>query len=765
MPSEAQLKAQREALTKLKLGFNASAAASDAAADAFNAVPPAERLKEVQAVVPAYNAVVEALRGAGQSILAGIGATDKALAAVPPPPAPAPAPTPPAPAPAPVPAPAGSMPTIHRQSNLNLAHLVHFRRWHSDSRYERFQNLLSFIPTTAGEMATIEFRKTDFTAGGVLVKLLGSTYTLLVDGVSTATTTVQPNSVTQASFVVPVGTLASGWREIDIASDAPLETCPKFFMRIKRAGDAEPDLIPVWTGSYDLAHGGSNHMWAWIERKYEPTPRPLALREYPHFSHVLPPAERFRENIVPTQGGNIRRPNVNKDGIWSGCNMQPYFWDDVIRRTPRVALLDGPRGVGNVAFANHMQLDRHGGVYACDSWRVFRTDRTGKVSTVFGRYHEGVQSHWEDTDTQQPTLKLKGNWDAVPVGKRYLHEPWGLTFEEVSLELMTTGPTQFNSITGKAELPHKTPPRLKVADSQNNRIILGTFSRDSFDAPVVVSEFITGLNDPWDIVSHGGFDYIGERGKHRIIKCRSDTGAYVSTVVERDPSNPANAFIQSHRVVRVIGTPEQIAAQPCLAPEGLFIQDGWLYWASHAQGDVRKINLTTGEFVRVGGFSKNSGAYAKIALSDGTFMERGTIFITNWSTTNFGFPQVMRPDGTGLGTMPFGRVSRGRGPYTTSLGYSGTVTVGDGHMFCTSSQEGLICISQARPGDVAYDQVQASKGAAKFSAAGYPLIHGGSGYMSHYPLPWFEDPDIDYFLEHEGHTRPPAPALVPATAG
>ena len=95
MASEIQLKAQREALDKVKIGFNVSAKSSDDAADAFNAVPLSERLAEVQAIVPRYNAVVVALQGAGQAILAGITATDRALSAVPVVVVPAPVPAPP----------------------------------------------------------------------------------------------------------------------------------------------------------------------------------------------------------------------------------------------------------------------------------------------------------------------------------------------------------------------------------------------------------------------------------------------------------------------------------------------------------------------------------------------------------------------------------------------------------------------------------------------------------------------------------------------
>ena len=102
MTNEARLEDQRIALDKLKVGFNVSASSSDAAADAFNAVPVTERLPEVQAIVPKYNVVVAALKAAGQSIVGGIAAVDKAIAALP---APAPAPTP-----VPVEIPGGTVP-------------------------------------------------------------------------------------------------------------------------------------------------------------------------------------------------------------------------------------------------------------------------------------------------------------------------------------------------------------------------------------------------------------------------------------------------------------------------------------------------------------------------------------------------------------------------------------------------------------------------------------------------------------------------------
>ena len=58
---------------------------------------------------------------------------------------------------------------------------------------------------------------------------------------------------------------------------------------------------------------------------------------------------------------------------------QAYYWSTVASNEfpAGIAVLDGPRGVGTVAMATHLQVGRNGGVYFCDPWRVgqYRAER------------------------------------------------------------------------------------------------------------------------------------------------------------------------------------------------------------------------------------------------------------------------------------------------------------------------------------------------------------------------------------------------------
>jgi len=618
---------------------------------------------------------------------------------------------------------------------MDLRRMVVFTTWHQSSRYERFQRLV----VLTGESATIPFHGENFAAGGALRPLLSRSYTLRVDGTDTSTAAVAAGQ-TAGEFSLDVSKLTPGWHHFDILGGS-IETCPRWFMYVSRGGSAST-TVPVTSGSYDVAHGGTKHFVALLPAGLKPTAQPLAARECPSFSEALPPAQLFRENLVPARGGNINRPNRNKDGIVSTFNRQAYFWSDLIRKHPPLALLDGPRNVGTLMMPTTVLVTRQGGAYFADPWRVGRVAPDGTITTRAGYRHKDMPSYHDGPQE----MELVGDWSAIPTARRGFHEIWGLAWDVASLTLDSSAAL----ING--ERPHVSGPRLFVADSQNDRVCLLSFPHNTHDAPVV-TEFLTGLADPWDVACVDGVLYVAERRAHRIAAYDSRTGAFLRVVV----SGTALASVDIYRRVHRLAALDLIRAQPCVAPEGLFHQDGWLYFAAKANGQVRRVNLATGEVqVVCEPALDNNSQFVKIALSDGTFGPRGTVFSWTWSIANFGMPEAHLPNGTRWVYNGFDHLSRGKGGKWDALGYACAGGIGLGRLFCGSSQEGLAQISKALPTDPAPDMKKFRLGMDSYVGHGYNLIHGQDGYGYHgLALPWGQSPEIDYYLEWNG-LRPPS---------
>jgi hypothetical protein len=293
-----------------------------------------------------------------------------------------------------------------------------------------------------------------------------------------------------------------------------------------------------------------------------------------------------------------------------------------------------------------------------------------------------------------------------------------------------------------------------VADTQNNRIIKLTFSPTSFEAEPVVTEFLVGLNDPWDCVeTTPGRLAVSERGLHRIVEYDMDTGALVRVIVQGAALSRVDSV---SRFVTRLTTVEQIQAQPCVGPEGLFVQDGWLYFGSTPAKQVRKVHLETGE-VKVACPVTYTRHYVKVAVSDGTFGPRGTIFTWTWTMDGYhGFPEVYLPDGvTKWRINSHAYLACGKGGQWDTLGYGHSGGVGKGRLYLSSSIEGLVRISKALPTDPTPDYVKYANGRKDYIARGFRLVYGdeGHGYYG-LPLPWGVSPEIDYYLSWNGHIKP-----------
>lgn len=633
--------------------------------------------------------------------------------------------------------------TIEQQ---DLAHLVALSGWCGASgNYERFQNLQALPATTQSlTFGRKNARSTD--------KLYGPAYTLsLYDAtglVKATTTAVTPNTVQAASFSVNLAGLA-GWYRAVITCPAG-ETSPTWFVWVK--GNASPTEMPVVGGSYDAMHGsGGPHKWAMVPARFTPTLVPLPAREHVAFSTAVAPSQLHREYLVPMKGDvDIHRTVKSVDGVVHTFNQQSYAYASLVSQLPSTSLLDGPRGRASLGFVTHLQPGRNGKTYFSDPWRFGRIDADGKLTTLIGWRHGGDIPGDKRPNTS--ALELVGDWSAV--ADKGTWEMWGWAWDERTL---ATDPAQ-PPIGG--EEPHVgLGPVLFLADTRKNRILRAQFNGHDRSAPAKVTEFVTGVLDPWDVVCDAGKVYVSERGSHRIVAYDADTAAVVRVVVQ----GASLSHVDASRFVVRDASLATIRAQACVGPEGLFIQDGWLYFGSFAMQQIKRVHLTTGVIEVVGepSFDGNS-RFVKIALSDGTFGPRGTVFCSTWSSAHFGMPEAILPNGTKWGlSNPFASdkaISQGRGGYWEAMGYAAAVGVGNGRLIFGTSMEGVAQMSLALPTDPMPDYDKYIAGRNEWEAQGLYLTHGFHGF-GYYGLPQPSSPAIDYYLTVNG-TLQEDPAMI-----
>lgn len=646
-------------------------------------------------------------------------------------PTPTPAPTP---TPTPTPTPGFLGLTVF---DVNIAKMVCFDEWdHGGEAYERFQRLTILT----GSTATLGFYAKDWVAN-TFSALAASEYQLLVDGVPRATATVLTGAK-RGSFTLDLTPLTEGWHKIHIVAH-PSESPVPHFVYINRTGKAAT-TAPAWSGSFELTHGRTKYSYV---EQLPPTLSPIVpaikVREYPVFSAALAPTQLFRQDLAPVRPQNILRPNRNKAGIVSTCNEQAYFYSSLITKFPRQPLLDGPRGMGCITMATHIQVNRTGGAYVCDPWRLTKVLPDGTIKTLAGYRHKGMGSYYDGTQD----VELVGDWSSIPVARRGFHELWGMSWDARTLA------TNESAAPIDGEKPHITGPACFITDSQNNRVIKLQFNpADRLDP--VVSEFIVGLADPWDVIFDNGVLYVSERKANRIAVFNADTGAYLRTLV----SGQALASVSfDRRPERNSGvTLEQVRAEPCVLPEGLALQDGWLYFGSKVMQQVKRVNVTTlaVEVVCTPYIDGNS-KFVKIAISDGSFGPRGTVFTATWSNNDFGYPEAFLPGGAKWNYYKFTAqpIDSGRGGNWQTLSYTSAMGIGMGRMHCGSAGEGLVTISQALTTDPVIDTAKYRTGRTQYLDRGYHFLHGdcGNGYYG-YALPWGASSEIDYYLQVNGHS-------------
>jgi hypothetical protein len=641
-----------------------------------------------------------------------------------------PAPEPPPPAPEPPPPPPGSLSPMVVQA-INRERLVCFSDWLRSGSYERFSRLVHWT----GASATVGIARLNTTSSGDDFKP-AMTYTLLIDGAPSGEFPMDEGQEF-ASVTVALDGMPEGWRQLDLGGLADGESCPTFFAY---HGDAQADRgrVPVVGANFDL-HEHKVHAYRWAPAWVMPTAEPLPPQEYPHFTDTR--ALKV-DMLVPGDNSTPMFQNVSAAGVLSTACKHSYFWSDLIKPLPVVQLLDGPRGIGACSMVTHINIGKATetqdpasaprlNIYACDPWRVMRISDDGAITTLAGYRNADVGGYWQDES--QPTLELVGDWSAVFEDRRGFHELWGLAWDSDTLAVDPSQPP----IDGRP--PHVVGPACVVTDSQNGRLCRLTFSPIEH-GPAKVTEWVTGLNDPWDIVEWRDEMIVSVRGSHEIIAFKKDLGT-ARTIVARDPSLPGDAKLSANHDMRIVGSLADAQAQPCLGPEGLAVLDDWLYYGSFCQRQVRRVHLVTGEVeVFAVPVLDGNSRFVKLALSDGTFGPRGTLFVQSWSLSYTANTKALLPDGSVWNysqSVPFG-----------PAGYGCSVAVGDGRMYCATSEYGIRRYSGGQP----WDRALALKGKDEFHAMHGRHQWGPHGfYAEPQPLPWGKSEALDYYLKACGH--------------
>jgi len=652
---------------------------------------------------------------------------------------------------------------------LNLARMVWVEDWLvGGGVYMRFQLLTQWSAATV----TVRAERSDISGAVTPVNYRpAKEYSLLIDDVPVATVNAAEGDKWLV-FSVPTAGISTGWHRLRIGGLSDGETSPTHFVFMRRPGFTNPKLIPISTSTYAIEQrpGPAVHAYGYMPMAYAPRPAPLPPRNWIPFSNqetlamVAVPLTAFDRYTPHT-------PNISATGVVSSFNAQAYHWYDFIAKWPRVNLLDGPRGVGAISMVAHINLaaatvraDGSGGVvrhiYALDPWRMCRVSDSGEIKTLAGYRHRPMASYYGDSPgfpstepTNQTTLELVGDWSAIPVERRGFHELWGMVWLPSSVVVDTSLPLIDDE--GVLREQHPVGPSALLTDTQNNRIARVTFHPTDRDRPATVTEWLTGLGDPWGITTWenpatGQYEIIiSERSNHRIV-AYSEDGVFLRTIVQRDPGLPGNATLSSLRTMTPTGTLEEARAQPCLGPEDVHVMDNWLYWGSYAQRQLRRIDLVTGVQEVFADLSESDlngaigGGYVKFSLSDGTFGPRHTAFVATWSVVS---PAVIGGFLEGGGRWRFASAF---GAFETA-GYGAAVAVGQGRMLIGMSEYGITEVYKGPKADAVLYTTGRSEWRTMFGHVKYgPYGFGTFGQA----LPWGQSASIDYFLEQLGHQRP-----------
>jgi hypothetical protein len=627
---------------------------------------------------------------------------------------------------------APSAPTGVSTSVPNLSKAVAFTGWMSFcNRYERQQ---SATVVTAAKPQIKAYTCNMYAGGAPVAFGVNTTLTLTLDGTPVAASAVKATD-TSVTFNVNLDAVPENWYLASIQGLDGSWSVLDYGVYVLKGGKAQPHgVMPVTTASHELAFDGEGrYQQAWVPTKFAPVTVPYPARTFPPISTVPRRKDLVMTSLAVARPDDLYRPALTKEGVWTTANLENYFFSTFEQAKPILPMLDGPRGRGSIIAPVHLEVGTaapngvlRGNVYFIESWRIGKVTPDGTVVTLAGWRHKDIASYYNDPTSAE----LVGDWSAIPPSRHGFAQPWGMAWDPRTLtinEMAAPIPTEGN------EKPHIFGPTLYVSDTYHNRVVKIEFSATSHSVPPKVTEFATGLNEPWDVIAVGVQLYVSDRKNHAIKVFDMDTGALVKSI-------------------------------PVVQPEGMAYLDGWLYYGSVLTKSIRKINLATGQQVLIADpsipaakfayYIDDNSRYMKIAVSDGSFGPRGMIAYTTWSNRNFGYPNLI--DGnTGAAidylSLKSGETFRGTNPLRLKS-YATAVGIGAGRMLFGTAEEGLHVASAALPSDPIVDQKKYTAGMDQWQARGYNLTHGPAGYGYYgLPVPWGDTPEIDYFLKANLH--------------
>lgn len=632
------------------------------------------------------------------------------------------------------------------------------------------------------------------------------------EGPEVATFTAAPGTVRAGTFAGKIGALPDGPYMLSIVpydsngarvTDTSLECYVPFWVWVDKNGTAKnhPDVI-FQNGSFDWIHfDGPNYFWARVPKTYvKPRHTPLKWFNMPTkdievnaaLPHTFPGGEPFNTAVPRAQITRINWaitadaetmtpwwPQITSRGITVTENLQAYSVYDFAATYPILPMCDGPRGQAIVTNPMAIWVGHAGSFYGMSGHSFWKFDQTGTKTTFAGMRHPFPPPYWKEygNGVLHPKTEILGDWHpSIPMNRRWPWESWGLVVD------MRTTKQDYD--VPRVDLPPfgLLPPHLGegpvfYSTCRFGRVLDYQFHKARPTDPPTITELISGLNDPWGLAINGSILYIAVRQEHRIIAFNLDTGTYTDLI-----SNP-NGDVFGHmedkdgllRRAQLYDTTDagyaRARQEPIMFPEGLAYMDGYVYWGSLAQGEVRRINVETKEIEVCCSPTFYKGGqcrFINIALSDGTFGPRGTIFTTTGDNQTNGRPVANIPS---PGVTPDGRTvthlqqwnwhgyaaSVIRGPGASALGvYPMGMGIGNGMLAVGSTGYGLDVFTLATLGEAVADQPRAHRGHKWYASHGYRVLFGNYGWSYvDAPLPWGEDPsgDCDYFLTVCGHAK------------
>jgi hypothetical protein len=519
--------------------------------------------------------------------------------------------------------------------------------------------------------------------------------------------------------------------------------------------------------------------------------KPLTPRLGTPFETPLPPTQLTRIEYVISSNGVGTAPGITKTGIFTTESRQNYAFSDLKNREPHLPLLDGPRGVCTTPYTTDLVWGRNGKLYGANPWQAWVLDATGHKRTLYGLRHR-YPPLWSEATIDGPEVEVVGDWDpSIPLDERFAWESWGMAWDTRTLSpIDDAAPIP----PGETEHPHQGAGPVHFRTDRHGYVLRVQFDGHSHATPAKITRWITA-NDPWSIFYLDGKLYVTERGLHRISIWSADKPeTYLGDLVSDTAAGGLGAINPMRR--RWEGADYTTCRlRRIVAPEGLIYLDGYAYWGSRAQREVRRIPVKGGpiETACRPKFDSNSN-YCYLASSDGNFGPRGTLFVTTWSNANHGRPFAFMPvagqdvDGTPCTHTSFVSGSNAKRPPVNAAvwdweDYAQNVLQGPGGKWITDSYGSAVAAGRAsttgRPDDPAFgalacssangnvsvyvqsdfaldgvapDYAKANRG-GNYYRANHQLVHGPWCAGPDLPLPWGEDPDCDYFMELCGYSR------------